>query len=1543
MNVGNGGQIVLRISGDLSALNYTMKEYEAALVRAEAYSASFAASFAKNRAKANDLQLSSDQKVADAEKINTDAMLHEINQKKEALRELAVIQEDNIKNQVAAENSKQNSTEKTIRLARLQISLEKAQIALVEEGNLKSINSVVAHRQSLQDKMNDNKKYLTGLKTLREGMISGFRTDNPGMSRKGAIGYLDYDETFDAIKNHMSTTSKQNKSLGGSILATNNAENKILAQHELQVKKIEEQTALLKRQIFDVKEAIIEKKRLVTLSGEMVEANNKERINLEREIEGLTFNVEKLEKQKIKLLLQSQKEKQRAAEILETTAAREVSTNANASSSVAMAKRRLQYGQQYGYSAVNLVSNSMLMGGGAIAGALGGLAVKGAEYERTVMQVFHNTSIAVESYKTFETQIEKLAMATGAPVEKLISAFKDIENYGYSGSESVKILSASLKASISMGSPIETTATLVAQIMTAYKMTTDEASSAVSYLSKVAKMSQGDLQNLVGVFGPILVIARTHGVTLQDLGTAYITMTRNSVGAAQSINQIKTSIMKLTTPSKQTDTFIKNIDKITGRDLTDSMSASGMKKIGYLGVLNEIYETTQKLISMKHIKDAQGVIDNIMPNMRGSTAITVFVDGLKGMLKTREELKVTMKDNIDDEKKYLDVINSSATQIDKLKNSFTLLGKNVAEYFAPTILRVTEALRSFSDILSNKTTLSVVTFSAFLLVHLAVIVKIVASIYAMKKAFEGVQILSLVTTFGQFALVVAAVTAVIWLAVNAYHAYNRAKADDIADEKKNIEAKQKESVELLKLMDKYDALVKVKKKTKEQTELLQRTLDAIADKNPEYIKGYDAQGHALSLLADHYKKATAEAEKLKVAFEANRQAMLNDKKEGFLNKRDELQDRLDNFEVTKQRPGNQGTFYLPFNYNLDHSSEEYIEKKAELQRKLGPQIKALSDATIKNAKDMRFAEVAAEAIKAPVVNAKNPGHIDDEDRKHREFLDHLKERARKIREHKDHLVHEANTMTEEIKRKYAEAYAEFFGGSKLDGDYEKMLKSNPVFAGRKVVLDVLVQATDKMKALKEFSTHFSTIENRTNDLMAEDNRNIKDYIAEHEKLARLKVQEGVIGMFGFHLELTNNGEKVDKLLKKIADRIEFINKLHFDTSFANLLTEIQAPLDKAKTVFEQTMDKINKDPILSFGFSEEEKFNLAMLAQGFFNTAEKEKKAEEATKNFKEEMARLTEQSIMLNEELRDGEKLSKQLWSENIKLTKEALAGLSEEQRKEIIDLATKNGESQKALTMLQERKKVERDLLDLQTKWQDVALRRTRPDLAEQEDVLLAFKKNHQDLFTKSKSNSQTDIDILTEKVKKIGLTEYWNKTKEATEALLNATHRLRGGIVFTMETWKSLTREQQKAWEKLAAKIDIKQQVMAIMQGMQGIIENSLTNLRTKGFKNFFSDILRMFDDMLFQMAVKWLAQQAMMGLTNLVEGALSGMSGSSSSAGPGITGADWQSSHPLPIGRSAGRSVVVNMNVHTPDANSFKASRSQILADVMSSARMAGARA
>lgn len=90
---------------------------------------------------------------------------------------------------------------------------------------------------------------------------------------------------------------------------------------------------------------------------------------------------------------------------------------------------------------------------------------------------------------------------------------------------------------------------------------------------------------------------------------------------------------------------------------------------------------------------------------------------------------------------------------------------------------------------------------------------------------------------------------------------------------------------------------------------------------------------------------------------------------------------------------------------------------------------------------------------------------------------------------------------------------------------------------------------------------------------------------------------------------------------------------------------------------------------------------------------------------------------------------------------------------------------------------------------------------------------------------------------------------------------------GVKINTQEWDRLTDEQKsvvKQFEKMNA---VKDQVDTVMSGIEDIFGKSLDNIHEHGFRSFFKDIIKDFDDMLFNMSKKWAESQFKKVMTNI----------------------------------------------------------------------------
>jgi hypothetical protein len=192
-----------------------------------------------------------------------------------------------------------------------------------------------------------------------------------------------------------------------------------------------------------------------------------------------------------------------------------------------------------------------------------------------------------------------------------------------------------------------------------------------------------------------------------------------------------------------------------------------------------------------------------------------------------------------------------------------------------------------------------------------------------------------------------------------------------------------------------------------------------------------------------------------------------------------------------------------------------------------------------------------------------------------------------------------------------------------------------------------------------------------------------------------------------------------------------------------------------------------------------------------------------------------------------------------------------------------------------------------------------------------------------------------------------------KKEYDELTQKIHIQVGNVKVTDAEWKKLSKSQQDAIVKLARVASVKDEVTNMLNGLTDLFGRTLDNLREKGFKNFFADVVAGFDDMLFQLAKKWLMSQFLQLITNslgpLLQGALGGtppiagvnVSGMLASGGPVEAGRSYivgergqevftpsQDGRVISNSQMGGNEIHLHLNGVT-DAGSFIASRHQVM--------------
>lgn len=225
-------------------------------------------------------------------------------------------------------------------------------------------------------------------------------------------------------------------------------------------------------------------------------------------------------------------------------------------------------------------ARSMLMiGAAAVVGV--GLAVKTtADFEQSMRNV---NSLAQQTEEQFsKTSAAVIAMTRDLPISAndLAKGLYDIVSSGFDGADALNVLAASAHAAAAGLSDTRTAARAITGVLNAYGPVVGNAAYVSDVLFKTVDVGVVTFEELAQNMGQFIGIASQTGVSLEEVGAAYATMTRAGVPAAQASTALMRVISAFVKPSKEMTALI---EKISGETPYAFLQARGLA-----GAFNEI-------------------------------------------------------------------------------------------------------------------------------------------------------------------------------------------------------------------------------------------------------------------------------------------------------------------------------------------------------------------------------------------------------------------------------------------------------------------------------------------------------------------------------------------------------------------------------------------------------------------------------------------------------------------------------------------------------------------------------------------------------------------------------------------------------------------------------------------------------------------------------------------------------------------------------------------------------------------------------------------
>lgn len=1128
----------------------------------------------------------------------------------------------------------------------------------------------------------------------------------------------------------------------------------------------------------------------------------------------------------------------------------------------AYAARLAQNAFEHRIRAFNAVGAQATTGGVMGAAVIGAGVKVGSDIEETMSRAYHNTTLTSQGLDVMRQTIRKLAGDSGADLNELIEGFRRIQNYGLSASDSAKVLDVAMRSAVASGSDLSTTGELLASTMKTFKIPIEQATATMDQLHVAANLSSLELKQLVDSAAPAYAAASRMGVSFTETNSAMVLFTRYLQGdAPRAVTQWVNVLNKIGNPTKQVKTALANLreeSKKAGVNLERDFTQAGLRARGFANIVEDI----QKVANVKGVVP-EDLMSKLIPNLRGTAGASIAVQHLKEYKEIYKELvDATGKDSVTN-KQYAESLKLTNVEMRRLKNEVLLLAADLAGALGPSVRNITENFRSMLQSLagmdpSTKRTISnAMALSATFLILFGITSKLIVGMASLRTALitfgilaQGQSIRSLLAGF-LTKIPPAAALAVTALAAVAFAVYRIKNAIDDASKPFNVPSvtstmkgevtaagKQTDqarqaydtAVSVNKLVAEYTKLKQVLNPTKEQMQKLHELLGGIRDLAPNLISGYDKTGQAIGLIGDAAGKSAALVAHLNEELTRTAVAETNMRRGLVLAEKAAISKQIYNVQSSLKYGYAEGIFTRG-----PKDPSGFVKMGSH---KFGPEDtarynKQLQELTTKRTQlNDEFFRLQAQvnslrggnlsSVYSKVQNPFTKGYGAAPPDKLAGIYDSNKEKKGKKSE-AEQLRERALAFLESLKQ---QRYMIENEGKLAEATWElnhayKSLADDGLKKSISKEAEALDIALQSKEAWKEWR-----------DLVMEKKRlQLEQADATHVEMVALEMQADK------YRKMTPEQKKMIEL-----QRIEIAqmkDKARVAETIARVVEKINEPLDKEMSPFAQMFKELSGDKKTAkdlgifgvLGASATYAKNVAAAQAAEAAKKEKERKEKEA------EDAKKAHDKAM-NDFADNLEAEKKNAYNDLIGVRdpdKKAWLDFYDKMTKDIQDIIDKGGEEAASIK------------LRVAETWEYISAKQ------------------------KEQVATQRIVDINKEVAQ--GLRELGD--------MLMINYR---GLQITREEWGRMTKEEQKAVKRFVELSKAKDFVEDAMNGLEQVFFRSLNNIRENGFGNFFRDIIGMFDDMLFELATKWLASffvnqilstlGGIFGAANAVAGAVGG---------------------------------------------------------------------
>lgn len=234
-----------------------------------------------------------------------------------------------------------------------------------------------------------------------------------------------------------------------------------------------------------------------------------------------------------------------------------------------------------------------------------------------VNTLLDGTGVSIERYRG---QLLNLAKSSPKTLGDLTTALYQTISAGIPAVEGAagafEVLEVAQKAAVAGLSSTEQSVDAIATVLNSYGRENVTAAEAGDKLLKVVQQGRVTFPQLSQYLGGVATQAAKAGVSIDELSSLFITITRSGVKVPQAATGIRALIKAIQKPSKETQEIVDNLNKSLGEGEKILLGAKAMRDIGFTGILKRLTKATG---------GSNEALTQLFPNVRALTPALVNI------------------------------------------------------------------------------------------------------------------------------------------------------------------------------------------------------------------------------------------------------------------------------------------------------------------------------------------------------------------------------------------------------------------------------------------------------------------------------------------------------------------------------------------------------------------------------------------------------------------------------------------------------------------------------------------------------------------------------------------------------------------------------------------------------------------------------------------------------------------------------------------------------------------------------------------------------